>query len=62
MEGHKGGSSTPSYNQAVSTCNKKPLEVEQGFLGGGKQVNGDKQEKNNRWEEARRETGIEKNN
>jgi len=62
MESRKGGSSTPSYSQAVSSRGKKPLETVKGFLGEGKQNNRDTQEQNNSRKEARKEKGVEKNN
>jgi len=33
MEGHKGGSSTPSYSQAVASRGKKPIETARGPSG-----------------------------
>lgn len=36
MEGRKGGSSTPSYSQAVAIRGKKPIETTRGPLGEGK--------------------------
>jgi len=44
MEGCKGGSTTPSYSEAISSRGKKPLEAKKGFLGGGKLDNEDSQE------------------
>jgi len=36
MEGHKGGSSTPSYIQTIASQGKKPLEMARGVSGEGK--------------------------
>jgi len=39
MEGRGGGSSTPSYSHAISSCFKKPLEVETGSINREKHKN-----------------------
>ena len=62
MEGCKRGSITPSYSQTVSSRDKKPLEAETGFLGGGKQDIKDTQEEENMREDVKREKRIEEYN
>lgn len=63
MEGQEGGSSTPSYNEAIYNRFKKPPGIEDGVLRGRKQENRSSMGKEDSQEEVKREkkTGENQN-
>lgn len=58
MEGHRGGSSTPSHSHVVSNHFKEPMEGETGSINIEKHKNIRSQEQEENHEEVRRQKGI----